>query len=214
MNGVQKYVVSTTLEEPLEWDNSTLIKGNVAEEIAELKRQAGRDISISGSPTLVRSLLRDRLIDELRLMVHPVVVGGGKRLFEEGDQVAFELVDSQDHIHGRCHPARRPAEKEAEGERVEAAAVIGIRPGTAYYRGSSPRRGISLLPGSPGARLQGHPSAYPAARRQCLRSGVCLSGRCSVFVNEALAGRLVALCATASGLEPYGACECSPRGRS
>jgi dihydrofolate reductase len=89
MNGVQKYVVSTTLKEPLGWDNSTLIKGNVAEEIAGLKRQTGGDISISGSGTLVQSLLKDGLIDELRLMVHPVVVGNGKRLFEKGgDQIA------------------------------------------------------------------------------------------------------------------------------
>ena len=82
MNGVRKHVVSTTLEEPLEWNNSTLIKGNVAQEIADLKREAGGEISISGSPTLVGSLLEEEegLIDELRLMVHPVVVGRGKRL--------------------------------------------------------------------------------------------------------------------------------------
>ena len=66
---------------PLQWDNSTLIKGNVAQEIANLKREAGGEISISGSPTLVGSLLKEEgLIDELRLMVHPVVVGRGKRL--------------------------------------------------------------------------------------------------------------------------------------
>src|SRR5918996_2295595 len=86
MNGVQKYVVSTTLEGPLEWQNSTLIRGDVAEEISELKRQPGKDIVISGSGALVRSLLRDGLIDELRLMVHPVLVGSGKRLFEEGEE--------------------------------------------------------------------------------------------------------------------------------
>jgi hypothetical protein len=70
---------------------------NVAEEILRLKEQPGKDISISGSPTLVRSLLEEDLIDELRLMVHPiVVVGSGKRLFEEGgDQKALELVDSK-----------------------------------------------------------------------------------------------------------------------
>ena len=104
-------------QEPLEWDNSTLIGENVAEEIAELKRQAGRDISISGSPTLVRSLLKDGLIDELRLMVHPVVVGGGKRLFEEGDRVAFELVDSKTFSMGVVYLTYRPAGKEAEGQR-------------------------------------------------------------------------------------------------
>jgi dihydrofolate reductase len=84
MNGIQKYVVSRTLEKPLEWENSTLIGDNIAEEITRLKEQPGKDISITGSPTLVRSLLQDDLLDELRLMVHPIVVGSGKRLFEEG----------------------------------------------------------------------------------------------------------------------------------
>ena len=116
MNGVRKYVVSTTLEEPLEWNNSTLIGENVAEEIAELKRQAGGDISISGSPTLVRSLLKDGLIDELRLMVHPVVVGSGKRLFEEGDRIALELVDSKTFSTGVVYLTYSPAGKEAEGQ--------------------------------------------------------------------------------------------------
>src|SRR5215213_1074079 len=74
MNNTPKYVVSRTLEEPLEWQNSTLIKENVAEEVAKLKQQPGKDISITGSGTLVRSLLQYDLIDELRLMVHPIVV--------------------------------------------------------------------------------------------------------------------------------------------
>jgi dihydrofolate reductase len=94
MNGYPKYVVSTTLEEPLEWNNSTLIRSNVAEEIARLKRQPGQDITILGSGALLRWLLRGDLVDELRLMVHPVVLGGGKRLFEDGRQ-ALELVDSK-----------------------------------------------------------------------------------------------------------------------
>jgi dihydrofolate reductase len=67
MNGIRKYVVSTTLEEPLQWQNSTLINENVVEEIEKLKEQPGKEISISGSPTLVRSLLQDDLLDELRL---------------------------------------------------------------------------------------------------------------------------------------------------
>jgi len=94
LNGVPKYVVSGTLEEPLGWNNSVLIKEGVAEEIAKLKGQQGKDITVLGSGELVRSLLEDGLLDELRLMVHPVVLGGGKRLFEEGrDQEALELVD-------------------------------------------------------------------------------------------------------------------------
>jgi dihydrofolate reductase len=94
MNNTPKYVVSKTLEEPLGWNNSTLINGDVAEEIIKLKQQPGKDISITGSPTLVRSLLAEDLLDELRLMVHPIVVGNGKRLFEDGsDQKALKLVD-------------------------------------------------------------------------------------------------------------------------
>jgi dihydrofolate reductase len=96
LNNTPKYVVSETLQEPLEWQNSTLINADVAEEIAKLKRQPGKDISIVGSGTLVRSLLEDDLLDELSLMVHPIVLGSGKRLFEEGsDQKVLELVDAK-----------------------------------------------------------------------------------------------------------------------
>jgi dihydrofolate reductase len=111
MNGVRKYVVSTTLEEPLGWNNSTLIKENVAEEVLELKRQTGGDISISGSGSLVRSLLSEGLIDELRLMVHPIVVGSGKRLFEDGsDQKALELVDSKTFSTGVLYLTYQPVQ--------------------------------------------------------------------------------------------------------
>jgi dihydrofolate reductase len=111
MNGVRKYVVSTTLQEPLKWQNSTLIGDNVAEEISRLKEQPGKDISISGSPTLVRSLLEDGLLDELRLMVHPIVVGSGKRLFEDGgDQKALELVDSKTFSTGVLYLTYQPAQ--------------------------------------------------------------------------------------------------------
>jgi dihydrofolate reductase len=96
LNKTPKYVVSTTLDEPLEWQNSFLIEGNnLAEEIAGLKDQPGKDITILGSATLVRSLLADDLLDELQLMVHPIVLGSGKRLFEEGDQKTLELLDSK-----------------------------------------------------------------------------------------------------------------------
>ncbi len=115
MNNTPKFVVSTTLEE-VEWQNSALIKGNVTEEIAKLKRQPGKDISISGSGTLVRSLLHDDLLDELRLMVHPVIVGSGKRLFEDGsDQKALKLVDSKTFGTGVVYLTYQPAGKEEEG---------------------------------------------------------------------------------------------------
>jgi dihydrofolate reductase len=111
LNNTPKYVVSTTLEEPLEWQNSTLIKANVAEEIARLKQQPGRDIGIVGSGTLVRSLLRDGLLDELTLMVHPIVLGRGKRLFEEGgDQESLKLVDSKTFGTDVLYLTYRPAQ--------------------------------------------------------------------------------------------------------
>ena len=117
MNGVQKYVVSTTLEEPLAWENSTLIKGNVAEEIAKLKEGEGGDIAVSGSGALVRSLLRYGLVDELRLMVHPVVLGKGKRLFEDAEETkAMDLVEAKPlGPNGVIVLIYRPAGKEVEG---------------------------------------------------------------------------------------------------
>jgi dihydrofolate reductase len=112
INSVRKFVVSTTLEEPLEWNNSTLIKGNVAEEITGLKQQPGKDITILGSGTLVRSLLTKGLLDELRLMVHPIVLGSGKRLFESGsDQKALELVDSKTFATGVLYLTYQPADE-------------------------------------------------------------------------------------------------------
>src|SRR5215216_2499191 len=111
MNNTLKFVVSKSLEEPLEWNNSTLIEGDVAEEISKLKQQPGKDISISGSPTLVRSLLEEDLLDELRLMLHPIVVGSGKRLFEDrSDQKALELVDSKTFNTGVLYLTYRPAQ--------------------------------------------------------------------------------------------------------
>ncbi len=84
MNGMPKYVVSTTLDAAA-WNNSTLIQGNVAEEAAKLKAMPGQDILVAGSGQLVRTLMRHDLIDEYRLMVYPVILGKGKRLFEDGN---------------------------------------------------------------------------------------------------------------------------------
>ncbi|MGB3633326.1 MAG: dihydrofolate reductase family protein [Rubrobacteraceae bacterium] len=113
MNGVRKYVVSTTLEEPLGWQNSTLINANVAEEISELKQEVGGDIVILGSGTLVRSLLRYDLIDELKLMIHPIVVGSGKRLFEEDEErTPLELAGSETFETGVLYLTYRPAKEE------------------------------------------------------------------------------------------------------
>jgi dihydrofolate reductase len=109
INSVEKFVVSTTLEEA-GWNNSTLIRDNTLENIAGLKRQQGKDITIVGSATLVRSLLEAGLLDELRLMIHPVVLGGGKRLFEDGgEQETLELVSSESFETGVVSLAYRPS---------------------------------------------------------------------------------------------------------
>jgi dihydrofolate reductase len=92
MNNTPKYVVSETLKSA-EWENSTVINGDVVEAIKKLKAQPGKNIAISGSPTLVRWLLRNGLLDELNLIVPPIVVGGGRRLFEGADGQRVELVD-------------------------------------------------------------------------------------------------------------------------
>lgn len=100
MNGIPKYVVSTTLKD-LSWNNSRLIKGNVAEEIAKLKQQPGQAILIAGSAALVNSLIPYHLIDEYRLMVHPVVVGGGKRLFKDGSAIqSLKLIETRTFASG------------------------------------------------------------------------------------------------------------------
>jgi dihydrofolate reductase len=112
INSVPKFVVSATLEEPLEWNNSIVIGGNVADEIAKLKGRPGKDITILGSGALVRSLLRDGLLDELRLMVHPIILGSGKRLFEdEEDRKALKLVDSHTFATGVVYLTYRPADE-------------------------------------------------------------------------------------------------------
>lgn len=94
MNSFAKYVVSTTLKKA-EWNNSTLIKGNVAEEVAKLKQQPGKDIAISGSGTLVRYLMQHDLIDEYSLLVYPVVLGSGKRLFGDTGMTKLKLVEAK-----------------------------------------------------------------------------------------------------------------------
>jgi dihydrofolate reductase len=83
INNTPKYVVSTTLDK-VEWKNSRLIEGNLAAELTRLKQQPGKNIGVAGSPTLVQSLLQSDLLDELTLMVHPVIAGRGKRLFTDG----------------------------------------------------------------------------------------------------------------------------------
>jgi dihydrofolate reductase len=95
MNSFAKYVVSKTLNS-INWNNSRLIRGNVAEEVSRLKAQPGKNINIVGSGELVRSLMQNDLIDEYQLMVCPVLLGVGKRLFNEGsDKKSLRLVDTK-----------------------------------------------------------------------------------------------------------------------
>jgi dihydrofolate reductase len=110
MNRLPKFVASTTLQEPLEWQNSRLIKGDVAEEVRRLKEQPGRDLLMYASAGLMRSLMPHRLIDELRLWIHPVVLGTGERLFPDGiGQTDLELVDVTTLGTGVVILAYRPA---------------------------------------------------------------------------------------------------------
>src|ERR687886_1664554 len=114
MNGYPKYVVSTTLEEPLEWNNSTLIEGNVAEEVLRLKQQPGKDILVFGSGRLVNALMQHDLIDEYRLMVFPIVLGSGQRLFEDGgDTKVLRLVETKTLGFGVVVLSYSPAVEEA-----------------------------------------------------------------------------------------------------
>ena len=95
LNNAPKYVVSTTLRAPLEWENSHLLTGDLAEQVNNLKRQAGKMILVPGSPRLVRSLLAEGLLDQMSLNICPIVVGTGLRLFDGlTKQVSLRLVDS------------------------------------------------------------------------------------------------------------------------
>jgi dihydrofolate reductase len=108
MNATPKFVVSTELAE-VDWQNSTLLDGDLAEAVTELKSRPGKNIAISGSATLVRSLLQHGLVDELRLLVHPIVVGSGGLLFENGmAQVPLELVHSRTFDTGVLDLTYRP----------------------------------------------------------------------------------------------------------
>jgi dihydrofolate reductase len=98
-NGVRKYVVSTTLD-TVEWNNSILINGDIVREIARLKQGDGRDITVHGSATLVQTLMQHDLVDRYRLLVYPVVLGKGKRLFSEGATATLKLLETRHFSSG------------------------------------------------------------------------------------------------------------------
>ncbi len=112
-NSMPKYVVSSTLDEP-EWQNSTVLKGDVAEEVGKLKQEQDGDIVVHGSARLVQTLIEHDLVDELRLMVYPVVLGSGKRLFgDTSDGKPLRLVDSKVVGDGVAILIYRPAGEDA-----------------------------------------------------------------------------------------------------
>ena len=111
LNNAQKYVASTTLEEPLPWSNSTLLRGAAAAAVAALKAQPGKDLVILGSGTLVQSLMRSNLVDEYALSIHPLILGSGRRLFPDGSPFAtLQLVGAKTTTTGVVIATYRPAE--------------------------------------------------------------------------------------------------------
>lgn len=105
MNGARKYVVSNTLTEAT-WENSSVISGDVVAELTALKQD--NDLGTTGSATLVRWMLEQRLVDELHLLVHPVVVGSGKKLFADGAKVPLDLVSATTFKTGVLHLVYAP----------------------------------------------------------------------------------------------------------
>ncbi len=113
LNNVQKYVASTTLSEPLPWQNSTLLAGDAVAAVAKLREQPGNDIVILGSGALIRALGRHGLVDQYTLLIHPLVLGSGQRLFpDDGVLASLRLVDSVTTTTGVIIATYRPADRQ------------------------------------------------------------------------------------------------------
>ena len=114
LDNIQKYVASTTLSEPLPWSNSTLLKGDAAEAVARLKGEPGKDLVVMGSGELVQSLMRGNLVDEYVLLIHPLVLGSGRRLFTDGGAfAALRLVGTKTTNNGVVIATYQPDEPTA-----------------------------------------------------------------------------------------------------
>lgn len=113
LNNVPKFVVSSTLKKA-DWVNTKILSGPLVEEITKLKQQPGKDIVVTGSATLAQSLMRANLIDEYSLMVFPIVLGSGKRLFKDGDQTNLKLIASKVFSSGIALLKYRPNKKESK----------------------------------------------------------------------------------------------------
>ena len=111
MNNTQKYVASTTLEAPA-WQNTTVLEGDISEAVSRLKEENGETITLNGSATLLRSLLSATVVDELRLLLHPIVLGSGDRLFDNAaDRVALTLVQCKAYDNGVVSLSYSPTER-------------------------------------------------------------------------------------------------------
>jgi dihydrofolate reductase len=109
LNNTLKYVASTTLKEPLPWMNSTLLDGDAADAVARLKEEPGKDMVVLGSGVLVESLMRNNLVDEYVLLIHPLVLGSGRRMFNEGCATPLRLIDSKTTTKGVVIATYEPA---------------------------------------------------------------------------------------------------------
>jgi dihydrofolate reductase len=110
LNTKPKYVASRTLTDPLEWQNSTVLQGDVGEAVSALKQEDGAELHVIGSTELVRTLIEKGLVDELRLMIDPIVLGGGKRIFRDDAELrALQLVDSEVTTTGAIFATYAPA---------------------------------------------------------------------------------------------------------
>jgi dihydrofolate reductase len=130
MNSLPKYVVSSTLEDP-DWNNSTVLKRDAVDEVAKLKQELHGEIVVLGSPQLARTLLEHDLVDELRLMIYPVVLGAGARLFgETSDKKPLRLVDTQtvgDGIAILTYEVVRDPERASDGASLQDKRAAALR---------------------------------------------------------------------------------------
>jgi dihydrofolate reductase len=111
MNNTRKYVASTTLESP-EWQNTRVLEGDVSDAVSRLKQEDGETITLNGSATLLRALLKAGLVDELRLLLHPVVLGSGHRLFDDGEGLgALKLAECHAYDNGVVSLSYGPTER-------------------------------------------------------------------------------------------------------
>ncbi|MCC6805681.1 MAG: dihydrofolate reductase [Anaerolineae bacterium] len=111
MNGIRKYVVSTTLPSADAWRNSTLISHDVVDEVRRIKQEPGKNILLDGSSLLAHTLIENDLVDEFALHVYPLVLGGGKRLFPQGKRLDLTLIESQPLPTGVVYQRYRPASR-------------------------------------------------------------------------------------------------------